>query len=97
VKSHEDVFARFTREGYRIGPHKAFQISRDAARFSVLLYSDMPPDRVTRLLLTPVRDFQKELRMAVGRLAPGSRIGILPRANSTIPILGRGARTQGKP
>ena len=42
MTSHEAVIARFTREGYAIGPHKAFQISRDASRFRVALHSEMP-------------------------------------------------------
>lgn len=91
MTSHAAVIDRFAREGYRIGPHKAFQISRDASRFTVLLHSAMPPPVVAGLLLTPAPDFQAAVAAAVGRLAPASRIGILPRANATIPVLGGGA------
>lgn len=85
--SHEAVIRRFTDEGYRIGPHKAFQISRDASRFRVLLHSDMPAALVTRLLLTPAPDFQAAVADAVRHLAPGSRIGVMPLANATIPVV----------
>ena len=87
MTSHAAVIERFAREGYRIGPHKAFQISRDASRFRVVWHSDMAPDIVARLLLTPASGFQAEVAQALGRLTPGARIGIMPRANATIPVL----------
>lgn len=86
IGSHEAVIARFAAEGYRIGPHKAFQISRDASRFRVLVHSEMPPQFVARLLLTPAPDFSRAVNEAIEALAPGSRIGIMPRANATIPV-----------
>lgn len=88
MTSHEEVIARFSREGYRIGPHKAVLISRDASRFRVLLHSAMPPRFVERLLLTPIPDFQQAVTDAVEALPRGSRIGIMPRANATIPVIG---------
>jgi nickel-dependent lactate racemase len=87
MTSHAAVLDRFAREGYRIGPHKAFQISRDASRFHVALHSEMPPRLSERLLLTPAPDFQQAVADAVDRLAPASRIGVMPRANATIPVL----------
>jgi nickel-dependent lactate racemase len=86
MTSHEAVIARFSREGYSIGPHKAFQISRDASRFRLALHSEMPPGLVERLLLTPAPDFNRAVADAVDALAPGSRIGVMPRANATIPV-----------
>jgi lactate racemase len=88
--SHEAVLARFAREGYRMGPHKAFMISRDASHCRVLFLSQMPADLAARLLLTPVADLQRAVDSAVGALAPGSRIGIMPLANATIPVLAGG-------
>lgn len=87
MTSHAAVIDRFAREGYRIGPHKAFQISRDASRFAVLLHTAMPADMVARLLLAPAPDFQAAVDGAVNGLAPTSRIGVMPRANATIPVL----------
>ncbi len=87
LTSHEAVIRRFSDEGYRIGPHKAFQISRDASRFRVLFHSGMAPAFVTRLLLTPAADVQAAVDEAIGRLGPGARIGVMPRANATIPVL----------
>jgi nickel-dependent lactate racemase len=87
LTSHEAVLARFAREGYRIGPHKAFQISRDASRFAVRWHTAMAPARMARLLLAPAPDFQAAIDDALAGLAPGSRIGVIPRANATIPVL----------
>jgi nickel-dependent lactate racemase len=85
--SHEAVLARFAREGYRIGPHKAFMLSRDASACRVLFHSRMPPALSGRLLLTPAPDIQQAVDDAVAALAPGSRIGVMPMANATIPVL----------
>jgi nickel-dependent lactate racemase len=87
VASHADVIARFAAEGYRIGPHKAYQIARDASRVAVRWHTAMAPGAAARLLLEPAADLQAAIDEAVGRLSPASRIGVLPRANATIPVL----------
>lgn len=87
IASHADVLARFAAEGYRIGPHKAFQIARDASRVAVRWHTAMAPGLSARLLLDPAPDLQGAIDAAVGRLPRGSRIGVLPRANATIPVL----------
>ena len=56
MRSHEAVLARYSAEGYRLGPHKAWQISRDASRIRLLTVSDMAPDFAARLLLNPVAE-----------------------------------------
>jgi len=87
TRSYDEVFARFKREGFRIGPHKAYQIARDAARVRTILVSTMPCDRVQRLLLHPAATIDEALAMALPCLAPGTRVGIMPRASSTIPYI----------
>ncbi len=87
VHSFADVFARFKGEGFRIGPHKAYQIARDASRTRTLLLSEMPPDFVRFLLLTPIDDLQAAVSGAVAGLPPGARLGVMPIANATIPML----------
>jgi nickel-dependent lactate racemase len=97
MTSHEAVLERYRREGYRIGPHKAFQISRDASRVRLLFVTDMAPDSARRLLLNPVADRpgmdpQDQLAQAVSvalrDLAPAARVGVMPWANATIPARG---------
>ncbi len=85
--SHQAVLARFAAEGYRIGPHKAFMISRDACSCRVLFHSDMPAGVAARLLLTAAPDLQRAVDDAVAALPPGARVGVMPLANATIPVL----------
>lgn len=85
--SHAQVVETFRREGYRIGAHKAFQISRDAIRERVLFVTEMKPGFVAKLLLTPCATIDAALATALRDLPSNARIGILPYANATIPIL----------
>lgn len=87
MTSYDAVFQRFRREGFRIGPHKAFQIARDAARVRVLLVSQMRPDLVKRLLLEPVSRLDEAMWLAFGNLSAEARVGVMPWANATIPAL----------
>ncbi len=87
MPSHEAVLERFKREGFRIGPHKAFQLARDSLRERVLFVTDMAPDFVQKLLLRRSESLDAALSLARRDLPPGARIGILPYANATIPVL----------
>jgi nickel-dependent lactate racemase len=88
--SYQDVFEHFAAEGFQVGPHKAYQIARDAAPYFVQLISDMPPDFVRYLLLNPAPDLQTAIDHALQNLPDDARIGIMPLANATIPILQAG-------
>jgi nickel-dependent lactate racemase len=85
VHSYEEVFTRFQREDFRVGPHKAYQIARDASRVRVFLISSMPPDLVRALLLIPMASIQDALAVALADLSTGAGVGIMPQASSTIP------------
>jgi nickel-dependent lactate racemase len=81
------VIERFKREGFRVGPHKAYQIARDAVRVRTLMLSQMSHDFTRRLLLNPVANLDEALAIALKDLPPGARVGVMPLANSTIPVL----------
>ncbi|HEY5910633.1 MAG TPA: nickel-dependent lactate racemase [Verrucomicrobiae bacterium] len=85
--SHQAVLDRFQREGFRIGPHKAFQIARDAVTRRVLVVTDMPPALAEKLLLSPCPNLQAALAIATRDLSADARIGIMPWANATIPTV----------
>jgi nickel-dependent lactate racemase len=87
IASHQAVLERFQREGFRIGPHKAFQIARDAGSHRVLMVTQMPPELVQKLLLTPCTSLESALAIALQGLSPSARIGILPWANASIPTI----------
>ncbi len=90
-RSYAEVLQHFSDEGFHIGPHKAYQIARDASRVRLLFCTDMDQDLARALLLNPVRDLQTAIDLALADLQPGERIGILPHASSTIPYIVRQA------
>jgi nickel-dependent lactate racemase len=75
---------RFRQEGFCLGPHKAYQIARDARGRSFFLLSDMPISYVERLHLVPVTDLQSLLQTEI---PAKEHIAIMPYANATIPRL----------
>ena len=87
MASHEAVIERFQREGFRIGPHKAFQIARDAAPRRVLFVTEMSPKLVEKLLLQRCASLDEAVALGLKGLPPGARIGVMPWANATIPDL----------
>ncbi|HZU86920.1 MAG TPA: nickel-dependent lactate racemase, partial [Anaerolineaceae bacterium] len=54
--NHQEVINSFFEEGFRIGPHKAYQISRDALPITLYSYTQMELEFARRLLLNPVTD-----------------------------------------
>lgn len=87
MTSHAHVLERYKREGYRIGPHKAFQLARDATQVRVLFVTEMPVELTQRFLLTKIDSLDAALARALRDLAPNARIGIMPVGNVTIPEL----------
>ena len=87
VKSQRDVLDRFTREPFRLGDHKAFQIARDATRVRVLMVTEMPPKLCARLLLSRCESLDAALDTALKDLPRAARIGIMPVGNVTVPTL----------
>ena len=87
MRSCDEVFARFQSEGFQVGPHKAFQLARDAARVRVILVSEMAPEIVRRLLLAPADSIEDALGLALPDLPARARVAVMPRASSTIPLV----------
>lgn len=85
--SLQDVIDTFRAEGFRVGPHKAFQLARDASRVQVRLVSEMPAAQVQSYLLNPAPDLSAAIAEALAALPPAPRVGIMPRANATVPVL----------
>lgn len=82
MMSYEAVFTRFEAEGFQVGPHKAFQIARDATKVRTFLLSEMSDEFVRSLLLEPIHSIEEALAQV-----SGERIAIMPLANATIPFL----------
>ena len=87
IRGHEDVLRLFAEEGFRVGRHKAFQVSRDASRIHTALVSELDADFARGLLLHPASDLQSAIDRALEKLPRNARIGVMPAANATMPTL----------
>lgn len=86
-RSRREVVDAFRREGFRVGPHKAFQLARDTEHVHLSVCSEMSDALAERLLLEPAADFQAAIDAGVGRLSAGDRIAVLPHASTTVATL----------
>jgi lactate racemase len=84
-KSFTEVIEQFQADGFRIGPHKAYQIARDASQARLMFCSEINETQARALLLNPVKDLQTAINIALADLEHGERVGVLPHAASTIP------------
>jgi nickel-dependent lactate racemase len=87
MASHEAVMRQFALEGFRIGPHKAYLMARDAVRMKVRFYTQMEDEQARKLLLDPVQDFQAAVTKAIEEMGPGGRVGVMPHGSATIPYV----------
>ncbi len=88
VKTVDQVFEKFSRQEFMVGPHKAFQFAREMRRIHVILVSEMPPDLVKNLLLTPASNLKGAFHMALGYSKTNlPEIACLPLATNTIPYI----------
>lgn len=87
VTTFQQVYKKFSRLGFQVGPHKAFQIARIAQHAKIFLVSDMQPDEVKKLLLTPFQSIDEALKQALTLSPCPPSIAIMPRATNTIPLL----------
>lgn len=86
-KSYQEVIDSFCGGEFRIGPHKAYQIARDASKANLLFYSDMNEDLSKALLLNPVKNLQSAVDQVLVNLKSDARIGVMTHAASTIPLV----------
>lgn len=83
MRTWQDVFEQFRQIGFSVGPHKALQFAREGIRFTIILVSNMPPQQVKELLLTPAQSLAEAVAM-VQLECP--MVAVLPKATNTIPI-----------
>ena len=82
--SQDDVLETFRSEGFRVGPHKAFQIARDSAGVRLVVCSEMTEDVARRLLLETAPTLQAAIDDVV---TAGTRVAVLPHASTTIAVV----------
>ena len=84
--SHQSIIQHFKRGFFKVGPHKALQIARDALRVNVMLVSDLDPQTVKDWKITPSKPelLDELIKWIVSKLPPTARIAILPAATRTM-------------
>jgi lactate racemase len=85
IENIQDVFSKFHSQGFQVGPHKAFQIAREAARINLCLVSNLPDELVKQFFFRPAKSLQQALIIALSALPSDARVAILPSATHTIP------------
>ena len=85
--SHAEVFERFAQDGFQVGRHKAFQVSRDASWVDLRLVSELDAGLARLLLLERAASLQAALDEALDGLPLDARIGLMPAANATMPVV----------
>lgn len=88
VNTQEEVILKSQKMGFKVGPHKAYQIARVATRMHVILVSDMPPDKVRQLLLEPAATLEQAFEIATHYFSKKPSVAIMPFATNTIPVGG---------
>ena len=86
VNTYQEAIAKFSHEGFRVGPHKAFQIAQQAARSQIYLVSEMPKELTARFLLHPAESLQSAVDQVIQRLPANARIAVMPYATNTLPM-----------
>ncbi len=84
--SHQDVIDQFRSGFFQVGPHKAFQIAKDAVRVNIVLVSDLSPQQVRDWKLTPSQPEKVDslLDWLAMQLPGDARVAILPGATRTM-------------
>jgi len=84
--SHQAILDEFRGGYFEVGPHKAYQIAREAVRINIVLVSDIPPKQVKQWKLTPSKPelLDQLLGWLTNRLPVDSRIALMPAATRTM-------------
>jgi nickel-dependent lactate racemase len=86
VDSHQAVIDQFKSGFFQVGPHKAFQIAKEAVRTNIVLVSEIPPQHVKTWKLTPSQPerLNSLMEWLVTQLSSDARVAILPAATRTM-------------
>ncbi len=84
VYSIDDVFSKFSHQGFTVGPHKALQIANILKNHRIYLHSLISKDQVARLLLTPFEP-KNDANILLEKIPNQGRVAVLPHATACIP------------
>lgn len=86
AESFQSILKDFNQGFFQIGPHKAFQIAREAQRVKLTLVSDLPTRTVEKWKLTPgkLKNINQVIDQYTAIMPDNSPIAILPAATRTM-------------
>jgi nickel-dependent lactate racemase len=86
VDSCEAAFTKFKKIGFSVGPHKAFQIAREAIRKHIILVSGIDPVFVRKWFMEPAATIEEAIQKAFYRDPNIKRCAVMPGATNTIAL-----------
>jgi nickel-dependent lactate racemase len=84
--SPQDVVDHLKRE-FKLGGHKAAAVAQITLKADVYLVSDMEPDFVRSIFMTPFATVQEAYDAALAKKGPDARVLIMPHGGSTLPLM----------
>lgn len=79
-----EVVEKFQQSKFEIGPHKAFQLARQADRYRIILVSSMNPAIVKKTFLEFSPNLAGAIKMAIGSLQSNAKKAVVPYAINTM-------------
>ena len=86
AKEPRDLIRRIETD-FRLGGHKAAAIAMVLERASIYLVSDMEPDFVRQIFMTPFHSVQEALDQAFRVMGSGAGVIVMPYGGSTLPCV----------
>ena len=83
--SFPEVLEAFKSMPFEIGPHKAFQLAKQAIAHKIILVSGIPEEQVQKIMLSPCKSLEQAFEFAKAYLPPDPKIAVLPYATHTMP------------
>lgn len=83
--SFSDVIKAFKSMPFEIGPHKAYQLAKQAVNHKFFLVSDIPDDQIRNMHLLPAKTIGQAYELVRNILPQNPRIAVLPYATHTMP------------
>jgi nickel-dependent lactate racemase len=86
AESFQSIIQNFNQGFFQIGPHKAFQIAREAQRVNITFVSDLPAKVVEKWKITfcQPQDLDLLIDQYTANLTNNTRIAIFPAATRTM-------------
>lgn len=85
-KSPDEMIEELKRK-FVLGAHKATFIAMILQKAQIYLVSELGPELVRKINMTPFKSVQEALDVAIEKLGGNSKVIIMPEAGSTLPII----------